>query len=200
MEKFYKGILGLLAVLGLIMGTMAYNKPFPQPVQNETKSQNVGATATLDNVDNPFVKIGGVDFAYKSTPMAATSSEICAMKNPYSGTSTLASFSAEIKTGILGANTFSLSTTSNSTGYGSSTSYFVLDHSIASNGVDSMYWFPTSATTTNARILPGITSTGEGTLTLAPGDWVTYKIATTTGAGTLAAYYQGTCKYVFKKI
>lgn len=200
MEKFLKGLVALVATLGLIVGTMAYNKPASVPAVQEDKTQSLGAVGTLDNVDNPFVSISGVQTYSARVPMTATSSEICAAKNPFGATSTLAYFSEQITSGIVGSNTFSLSTTSNSTGYGSSTGYFILDHSVASNALDSAYWLPSSATTTSTRILPGITTTGEGNLFLAPGDWVTWKLGTTTSAGALAAYYQGSCKFVFRKL
>lgn len=185
-------VIAIIAIGGLFL-------PQGKPAVTQVIEKALGAVSTLDGVDNPYLNIAGSRSFQSTVPMTATSSQVCTMKNPFGATSTLTYFSAELSDGILGANSFTLSTTSNSTGYGSSTLPFVLDHSVATNALDSMVWLPSSATT-STTVWPGITSTGESNIKLGPSDWVTYKIATTTGAGVLVDYYDGICTYEFRKL
>lgn len=167
------------------------------PRGNSVVQQVLGATPTLDGVDSSFVKINGVETAYVSQPINATSTMLCNIKNPYTSTSTLISFSVRITSGILGANNYSVSTSS--TYYGSSTPVLVLDHTIPTGSIDSMQWYIGSATTTS-RVLPGINSTtGESNVKVQNGHFVVARLATTTGAGALAAYYGGQCSAVFQR-
>lgn len=158
----------------------------------------LGATPTLDGVDNSYVKINGVEEAYVSQAINATSTMLCNIKNPYTASSTLSSFRMRITSGILGNNNYSISTSSAS--YGSSTPVLVLDHTIPTLSTDRVAWFPTGATTTN-RVLPGINSTtGETNVLLRAGEFVVVRLATTTGAGALTSYYGGQCSAVFQRI
>lgn len=191
MTKSLKVVLIVIAIIA-IMG-------FFFPRGNSVVNQMIGAVPTLDGVDSSFVKINGVQTAYVSQPINATSTMLCNIKNPYTSTSTITGFSVRVTSGILGANAFSISTSS--TYYGSSTPVLVLDHNIPSNSIDSMQWLPGATTTASAnRILPGNNlSTGETNYIVKNGEFVVVRVATTTGAGALAAYYGGQCSATFTR-
>lgn len=184
---------GILAAL--VMGFLGYTKQASLP------PFQAGAVPTLDGVDNPFVTIGGYPTFERKIPMSATSSVVCTIKNPFNATSTLVRFGASITTGILGTNAFSLSTTTGLNGFGSSTPSLMRDHSVGSNTVDAVAWYPSSSTSTPVNVLSLLSgATGESFDLIAPNEWVVYRIATTTSAGALATYYTGSCDYLFQKI
>jgi hypothetical protein len=162
----------------------------------EQAVEKLGAVPTLDGVTSPFVAINGVKDSYVSQGLIATSSTICSIANPRGATTTVLSFSVKITTGILGANNVSLSTSTNS--YATSAPVWIIDRAIGSNLGDSFMWLPNIATTTSGRILPAVLASGENAYFLRPGERLNLRIATTTGAGALAAYYQGTCSAVFR--
>lgn len=183
-------VVAIIALLGNFF-------PFGKVIEKVITENPVGGVSTLDNVDNPYVNIAGVQSAYISQGLAATSSTICSIKNPYSGTSTVLALSLNITSGILGANSISVSTSTD--GYATSTQFFVLDHSVASAATDSFGWRGSPGTTTNVRLIP-TSATGETRALVGPNERVNYRLATTTGAGALAAYYQGQCSVVFEKL
>lgn len=181
--------LGIVLVVVLVIATLRLF--FPQV------KTLVGSVPTLDGITSPYMKINEVETAFVSQPINATSTMLCNIPNPYTSTSTLKTFSVRITSGILGANAYSVSTSS--TYYGSSTPVLVLDHNIPTGSTDSMRWFPSSATTTS-RVLPGINSTtGESNIYLKKGEFLVVRLATTTGAGALAAYYKGQCSAEFQR-
>ena len=170
-------------------------------------TERLGAVSTLDGVDSSYVKINGVETAYVSQAINATSTMLCNIQNPYSASSTLLSFSMRVTDGVLGANNVSVSTSSLS--YGSSTPVLVLDHVLPSNSTSILAWVPNGATSTrsftgafaDSRILPSINGTNGGTYNLInSGEFVVARLSTTTGAGDLADYYDGQCSAVFQKI
>lgn len=175
----------------------AYFFPSGNTVVERVTEKVLGAVSTLDGVDSPYTSIGGVEVNYVSVPITATSSTICSIPVPENATSTVLFFKANIQDGILGANSMSLSTSTN--GYATSGAFFILDRSVASNVGDSFSWQP-YASTTNSRLVTALSqSTGESPFIVLPGERLNLRLATTTAAADLADYYDGTCSAGFLK-
>lgn len=188
-----KVLLGVVVLVVLVLGvSFPRGKTVVERIQNQ-----FGAVPTLDGVDEPSTSIGGVRTFYKRQSLTATSSTICSIRNPYA-TSTVNALSLNITSGILGANNFSVSTSTNS--YATSTQSFILDKTIPTGAQLSVAWYPGISTTTSVRLVPSTDSTGAVPGYVAPGEYVNFRLATTTGAGALAAYYQGTCSVEFRQI
>jgi hypothetical protein len=184
-----KYAIGLIVVAIIAIG--GYFTPVGKTVVN-----NLGAVSTLDGVDSPFTSIGGVEVNYVSVPITATSSTICSIPVPENATSTVLYWKVNIVDGILGANSMSLSTSTN--GYATSAAFLILDRSVASDVGDSFSWQP-FASTTSSRLVASNQSTGESPYFLLPGERLNLRLATTTGAGALGDYYDGTCSAGFLK-
>lgn len=181
-------ILGVVVlVVVLVLGVT-----FPRGKNGETVVQQVlGAVASLDNVDNPYTSIGGVRSWNGAVGLTATSSAICAIKNPYSATSTVVRAGLRTTNGISGANNVSLSTSTNN--YATSSQFLVLDATLTASVPTSVYWNFGVATTANSRLLINADGDGQSNVILKAGEYLVWRLATTTGAGALEAYYQGTC-------
>lgn len=192
MTKNIKITLIVIAIIAIIGNFLPTGKSVVERV-----TEKLGAVPTLDGIDHKYVKINGVETAYVSQPINATSTMLCNIPNPYTSTTTVLSFSMRITDGILGANNLSVSTSS--TYYGSSTPVFVLDHSVPSESTDSFAWQP-GASTTNVRILAANGSPdGRDYHFLRSGEFLVVRLATTTGAGALGDYYDGVCSGVFQR-
>ena len=177
---------------------------FPQV---QTVTQNVlGAVSTLDGVDNPFTSINGNKNYYYSNSLTATSSFICSLQNPYRATSTIVSLGAESNNiGIAAANALYVSTST--TAYGTSTPNLI-DAFPMGTGQWSVELQKNSATSTagvatqgygvQTELLPGRTQAGRSNYILGPSEFITWKIATTTG-GTFVTYDTGTCTAILHK-
>ena len=185
-----------VAMVALIIAIGAYFFPTGNTVV-ERVAEKLGAVSTLDGVDSPYVTIAGVSEAYVSRGINATSSILCSIPNPYQSTSTISRISVSILDGILGANAYSVSTST--TQYGSSTPAIVLNHNVPSNSIDGMAWYPTGSTTVGA-LVPISSATGETNYILKPTEYLNVRLATTTDAGPLTDYYDGQCSVEFDKI
>lgn len=181
---------GVAVVVVLVLGLV-----FPRS-GGTVVERIVGAVPTLDGVDSGATQIGGVEVNYVRIPIQATSSTICSIPVPENATSTVLSWKANIVTGILGANKMSLSTSTNN--YATSANFFIYDRNVATGVGDSFSW-TSGATTTAANNLVKPLTTGESPYFLLPGERLNLRLATTTGAGALAAYYTGYCEATFLK-
>lgn len=203
-------VIGVGAVLLVILG-VSYLKPAAVNVevkvpQTETRELPLAAVSTLDGVDTPDVSIGGRKTYQKTIPFTATSSVVCSVKNPFNATSTMASFSAVISRGLLGANTFTLSTSSSAfgsisgtTGYGSSSPAFIKDKTVASTLSDSISFRPYATTTTNSvgYVWDSFPVAGGQNWVIGATDYINLRIATgTPGLG----FYGGSCSYNLEKL
>lgn len=158
----------------------------------------LGAVPTLDSVDNSFVSIGGAKYYYYSQAIAATSSTVCSIRNPFNATATLSDYGASVTSvGGLGAQRYDLATSS--TAYGTSTPAFIKEF-LSPNAAWTMAWSP--ATTTNTRLI-GLEPTGtigNSNVLIASGEYLNFKISTTSTSGTFATYLSGQCNGVLKKL
>lgn len=153
-----------------------------------------GAVPTLDGVDNPFVKIGGVRTYNYNQPMAATSSVVCSIKNPLNATSTLLRYSAvATASGLSAAQSFDLSTST--TQYASSTVAFVKAYS-ATTPQFSLLWFPDVA---GSASVVGTNTNGSNSVIIAPNEYVNLRIATSTPSA-FTTYLTGTCSGIFAQL
>lgn len=194
-----KLVLALVAML--VIATSSYfvgKDQVPQPGP-------LGAVPTLDGVDHPFVKINGYQFYQKSFAFTATSSFICAIQNPYGATSTIEALGAQSLTnGVTEANNLYVSTSTSA--FGTSTPNLI-DAFAMGTGLWVVELEKNTATTSaannvagvQANLLPGRTQAGGTRYVLGPTEWITWKIATTTG-GTYATYDTGNCTVQLKKL
>lgn len=178
-----------------------------QDSHSEQSHTDLGAVPTLDGVDSGFAKINGQRTFTWARPMTATSSVICAFKNPYNATSSISALSAESRSNGIGvAHNLYISTSTSA--FGSSTPALVSAFPMGT-GQWSIEFAKNSATSTNSTagggglgdttLLPGRDQTGASLYVLGPSEWITWRIASTT-AGTFAAYNAGECSAIVKKI
>lgn len=186
-----------VAILVIAIGGSYF---FPQ-----IKQGVLGAVSTLDGVDNPFVSINGVKTFNYGASLTATSSYVCSFQNPYNATTSIVSVGAEsTANGIAVANNLYVSTST--TAFGTSTPALV-DSFAMGTGQWTLELQKNSATSTQsasnpngtqANLLPGRNQAGASNYILGPTEWVTFKIATTTG-GTFSTYNVGKCSGVLKR-
>ncbi len=190
-------------ILALVIAVGSWFKAGSQGPQGPAGDTSLGATATLDGVDNPFVSIGGVKTWSGTQNFTATSTRVCRIKNPFSATSTIVSFSAKFGAGILGANKFSLGTSSAAAqGYATSSPALMFERTVASAVTnDSIGWQPElSSATTSLNVMSAIDpATGEVNARLAPGEYLVFAIGSTTAGTVNAAYYTGICSAVIRQ-
>lgn len=165
-------------------------------------------------ISSNCLSVGGVERCYYREGFTATSSMLCRIKTPTMGTSTLVSFGARWTGGVLGVNTFDVSTTTDPTGYGSSTPALIYAASIPSNADNRILtWQPNSGTTTSSDIssgavnpqatargiLPSLRADGSTNLLFSTSTWLTLKYATS-APGVFATPATGFCNAVFESL
>lgn len=211
-QKIFIGGLVLALLLGLYGSFRSVTGTPGQNGANGANGQSLGATATLDGVDNPYVSINGQKEFHFTQNFTATSSVICAVKNPYGATSTVDSFSARTTSALAGAaaNIFSLSTTSitdvNGRGYGSSSPALLLDHSVVASSVNNFAsWTPSNIASTSLLVTQNKLyvavgeASGENLVILGPNDWLTYRLASS-APSAFTTYAAGVCTGVIRKL
>jgi hypothetical protein len=163
----------------------------------------VGAVSTLDNVDLPYVSIGGNQQYYYSQRMFATSSVVCSIKNPFNASSTLASYGFSVTSnGIASAQSLGLSTSTSA--YGSSTPSYIRAFPAPASAFAGT-WGGVIATSTGAAGVIGMSgtatwgSTGQSDNIIGPSEYMNLRLSTTS-AGTYPLYYTGTCSGVIEKL
>ena len=157
----------------------------------------LGAVPGTD-IDSTVLSVGGMRLGFVKTSIVATSSRLCAIKNPIGATTTVESAGVLITSnGIADAQLLSISTST--TAFASSTTAFVYEYSLAASVQNHVAWSPQAATTTNVNLIKGFDSTGRNNYILGPTEWLTFRIATGT-AGTFANYYVGNCTASFQEI
>lgn len=180
----------VIAIIGLFL-----------PTGNPITQRIVGAVSTLDGVDNPFVSINGRQEWWGRVGIdSATSSVVCAIKNPYGATSTIKALSLSVRSNGLDDTTVSnkIVVSTSTSAFGSSTAALVHDHAI--QDAFSFSWVPNTATSTgtgpsatgNSRLLAGMTASSTSAYVLGPSEWITFKMSTSS-AGTFASYMAGSC-------
>ena len=176
------------------------------PRVQQTVNQVLGAVSSLDGVDNGSVSINGYKEFYFTNTLTATSSFICSFQNPYQATSSIVAVGAQAtNAGVAEANNLYISTST--TAYGTSTTALVQAFPMGT-GQWTVELEKNSATTsvTNVTLggvpvdlLPGRTNTGASNYILGPTEFITWKIATTTG-GTYTTYDVGVCTARVKRM
>lgn len=180
----FLGVVALLAVAALFVGL---SKP-------SQVTSVLGANPGPDQTE-PGNSIGGVQFYTISIPMAATSSAVCSVVNPFGSAATLVSFTANVVTNGLGvAQTLDLSTSS--APYASSSPAYIKTASVGT-GAFSLVWNPFATST--SRFIGADPQTGASGNVIGASEYVTLRIATGSPS-THASYYTGTCKYRFQKL
>ena len=171
----------------------------PRQVVN-TVVERLGAVSTLDGIDSSYTSIGGLKTWFGTLSMTATSVVPCTIPNPFGATSTIVRASHRITTGLLGANSITLSTSSTAQATGSIPA-LMLSHSIGSNAQDYAMWFPIATTTQSSSnknsIWDGINSDGSSPILLRPTESLQWRVATITpGTG----FFTGSCSAVIHKL
>lgn len=193
-----KNIKVLLTVAVVIAIVGSYQFPKVQ----QTVTQVLGAVSTLDGVDNPYVTIGGMKEYRQTINMAATSSAICSMKNPFGATSTIVSLSAvSSNVGIAQANDLLIATTSSTSRYATSTTNsWNLGFAM---GTGEWSFDFVKATTSDLAVYPNVLEgsnlNGSSNYIVGPTDNVNFMIGTSTG-GSFVTYDAGFCSYVWRAL
>lgn len=183
-----------VAILVIAIGGSYLFPSVPKAVQQTV----LGAVSTLDGVDNPYTSIGGYKEYRGTQSLTATSSFICSLRNPYNATSSIVALSAESTANGIGV-TNALYISTSTSAYGTSTPALVAAFPMGTGQWSVEMAKNTASTTAGAEVLSGMTTNGTSNYILGPSEWITWKIATTTG-GTFTSYNVGTCSAAIKKI
>ena len=178
------GIAVVVSVVVVSLGLFFYGGS--TTTERVIEKENLGAIPG-NNIEGKYIIIGGVELAYVSMPMIATSSVPCVTKNPFNATSTIIQFSAiftDTVTDIAGVPAMDFSTSTNAYLNATSTTPLVANWPIKSNSSDEFLW--------RAQ-----TVTGETHYTLRANHYIGLKNATTSpGVDT----YTGYCTATFQKL
>lgn len=212
-EKVLLGI-GLVGLIGVI-----YSKSFevsvpkqdapvvnvsspsvnvPSPIVNvSVPDQRVGAVPTLDGVDSPNVRVGGLGYYYYSQSIAATSSTICSVR--VAATSTIAgAFTVNVRSNSMGYTPL-LDIATSTTQTGTSTPAFVKAYTVPLLG-SYLTWFANSTTTGANVIGNNVTMNSLSDVVVFPGQFINVKLATSTPGTFAAGYLTGTCSALIQKL
>ncbi len=176
----------------------------------EAVTQN--ATSTIASQGVPaYQTLGGIDFAFVENDLTATSSIPGIIANPFgstAATSSLVSCGMVVTSnGIAVAQSFDVSTTTGTGGYGSSTPAIISGFAAGA----AQFFMPcgfNSATTTSSTasnqyvpvgLLPGRTQSGASNYIIQGGEFLTGRIASST-PGTFSSYWTGKFWAVFMKL
>ena len=178
-------VIAIIAIIGWFV---------PVGQNGQTIVETLGAVPTLDGVDHPYVTINGVKTYNYSQFMAATSSVVCSVKNPFNATSTLNWYSAIVTSkGNISQIQF-VDVSTSTTALASSSPAFL---QVKLGGSLGHIYYSINATTTNTRLVglsKNLASTTDAIV--GPSEYVNMKIATGT-PGTFGSYWTGTCQGQF---
>jgi hypothetical protein len=167
-----------------------------------------GAVSTLDGVDSPFVTIANKRAYIGSTPVLATSSAVCVLKNPFGQAASIRDIQVLFTTNNLGAIVFDVGTSSN----GFATTTIIGQFTAAAAGTVTRYdWAPLSTSTavtnyTNAGDMlvyerGASEALGSSRIILGSSDYLIVRAATTSAGGsTFTTYNAGQCGFDLSKI
>lgn len=167
-------------------------------VPKQDRSELVGAVATLDRVDNPYVTIGGAQFYYYNRAITATSSTICSLRNPFgTAPASVLDYSASVTTNGLGAQSLTLATSTDQ--YLASAGPAFLKGASVGASSWGLKWQDTATTTAVAYVWGNDGPQGQSYTFLGSNEYLNLKIGSTT-PGTFASYYTGSCSALIKKL
>lgn len=176
-------------------------------------SLDSSATTTAGGPDKwTYIKRGGVEMAYNRVKATATSSIPVRVQSPWFGTASSSpeNISCTITKGILGDNSFDISTSSGS--YGSSTPALLWNYTVSSNRLASFGYRAGDVSTTTAPTTPTVNTgnvvfstfndanIGNSTLVAGPNDWYVARIATSSPGTFAGGYYDGHCDFEIRKL
>lgn len=195
-----------LVVIAVIAITGNFT-PQGQNIVNQVK-ETFGAVSSLNEVTDGYVKINGVEYYYHNSGLAATSSVLCSIKNPWFGNfkAALVSFTAHgtttpVTAGGMGNQLVDLATST--TPYATSSPAYIKEgpiNLVAAEKYWSMVWLP-GATTSPRIIGSGLTgSNGYSNNVIGVSEYLNLRVSTTTTSGTFTTYESGACNAVLMKI
>lgn len=193
-EKIWKGVtvvIGIIAIVGMFSG--AVRNTLPASVQ-----QTLAGVPTLDGVDVPYVSIGGVKQFYYSQPIAATSTTLCSLKNPYNATSTLLSWHLTSFGGNGIDVNLNADLATSTTNLGTSTVALVKNVTLPTGSAFNVHWLANSATT-SVGVLKGVNDNGTSNIILGPSEYVNFRTGTAT-PGTFQTFYKGSCSGIVERL
>lgn len=169
-------------------------------VPKQEFNAKLGAVSSLDSVDNPYMNINGVQYYHYKQNIAATSSTICSLNNPFplNKRYEIISYSADVTAnGIAVAQKLTLGTSTDAY-LTPSGPWFMRDVTVGT-GAFTVAWGGL-ATTTSPTYLWGNDKIGGDTgATVGPSERLNLRISSTT-PGTFASYYTGTCSALLKQL
>lgn|SRR3990167_3335371 len=191
----------VVVVVVALLVALAVNY-FIQP-RNSEPSERLGAIPG-DTVTGSYFSIGGVEMAYLSAVISATSSVPCSFGNPFTSTSSIMSFSARFTDTPVAATTLDLSTSSTKALIATSATKLIHARSVKANGADYLLWQPgTNNTTTPAVYYAPTDGVSPYILRADPKDYLGLKVATSTpgnSTGSNTDIYAGSCSAVFQRL
>lgn len=168
------------------------------PKVQQTVNQVLGAVPTLDGVDSGFTRINSQKTFYFGGGLTATSSFLCTFKNPYGATTSIEHIGMEVVNRGTMAEANALYISTSTTAFGTSTPALVSAFAMGTGQFDVVMGKNASTTVADTTLLPGITMKGTSNYLLAPSEWITWKVATTTG-GTYITYPTGSCSVILRR-
>lgn len=183
----------IVAVILSVLGVHLFSSP-----NSPVAPANYGAVSSPDLPFN-YLCVGG-NCSYKAkVALTASSSVICAIQNPTGATTTLAGAGMSVNGvgGFTVSPTMDISTSTSQ--YGSSTPAFVYAHTLTATPGSIVAYYP-GTQNTSATIWGVISGDGSQTAVIAPNQYVTFRIATSS-AGTFAGgYLTGFCSAEFRSL
>src|SRR3990167_329789 len=190
-ENLITVVMAVILSIGAV--TFLPSKDAVTPPQDE----NVGAIPGT-TVDSQEFSIGGVRYAYINKTMAATSSAVCAIKNPFGSNAALIQFSGNFTDTPTAATTVTVSTSTQKMLGATSSPALVIDRALGANTTGFILWQPNSNATSSDRTWTRPPTDGTSPFFLRSTEYVGAKAATSSpGAGD---NYAGSCSAVFQKI
>ena len=202
MENNVKNILVSVVTAVIVVG-LAFM--FVQQDNQGTPIPQEQLGATPGNVvEGKYFTVGGVEYAYVSQGMYATSSVPCAFRSPFATATTsaqlarLVSFSAQFSDTMLATHVVSLSTSTHPVLAATSSKSLVFEYPLPSSSAASFFWEANQTGSTTKLYEPqDMPADGSSPFFLRANESIGLKIATSTPGGDKVA---GRCAAVFQKI
>ncbi len=202
--KLLTSIVGVLAVVSAFL--LGLNGQVASPINTV-----FGAVPTLDGVDSPYIKIGGLAGWWGTRSMSASSTNICVLKNPLGVPAVIEEVTFNMTSNRLGAVGFDVSTSTD----GFATSSVIIGRGLiaAAGTADRYAWTSKSSTSTtsaspaalsgggNMLLENGVYENGSTRFVLGSSEYINIKLSTTTGGGATIGsglYNVGTCGFVLR--
>lgn len=166
--------------------------------KQEQQNVNLGAVSTLDGISFPYSNVNGLGQYYYSQNMAASSSVVCSIKNPYSTTTQVLSYYAKVTVNGLGTQNVTLATGTDQYRIQSTGPSFIKTAPVSNDWF--LTWIGPATTTANAFVWGNDGPNGQSYTNLQAGESLNLVIATTTPGVFAGGYLKGVCGGVLQSV